>query len=316
LAQFKYRMEGLESEWHEDTGSDRTARYAQLPYGNFTFRVIAANREGVWNEVGASIPVIVVPPFWRTTWFMSLAFLAFVAAGFGTHRVRLGVIERERARQEAFARQLIDSQETDRKRIASDLHDGVSQTLVVIRNWAQIGEPSLPEDSAGRKRMGDIGRAAAQALGEVREVVQDLVPYHLERVGLAEAIREAAVRVADASSLAITCTCADLTGALSTEMSLRLFRVAQDGLNNVVKHSGAHEAWIEITRDSAVVRLTIRDNGKGFLPESIKPTVATDGFGLVGMAERAKMMGGEMAIDSAPGKGTTITITVPMFMTP
>ncbi len=310
LASFRYRMEGLEEEWHDDTGSDRTARYAQLPYGNFTFRVIAANREGVWNEAGASIPVIVVPPFWRTTWFMSLAFLSFVAAGFGTHRVRLGVIEKERARQEAFARQLLDSQETDRRRIASELHDGVSQTLVVMRNWARRGGEPLSEEAAAR-RLDKIEGAAAQALGEVREVVQDLVPYHLERVGLAEAIRDAAQRVADATSIAITCACADLTGALTSETSLRLFRVAQEGLNNVVKHSGAREAWLEITRDSAHVRLTLRDNGKGFVPGSTTPTVATGGFGLVGMAERAKMMGGEMTIDSAPGKGTTIIITVP-----
>lgn len=311
LASFRYRMEGLESEWHEDTGADRTARYAQLPYGHFTFRVIAANRDGVWNEVGASIPVVVVPPFWRTTWFMSLAFLAFVGAGFGTHRFRLGVIERRRALQEAFARQLIDSQETDRKRIASDLHDGVSQTLVVIRNWAQIGEPSLPEDSAGRKRMGDIGRAAAQALGEVREVVQDLVPYHLDRTGLVDAIRDAAARVADASGIPIACRLTELDGCLSMDTSLRLFRVVQEGLNNVVKHSGATSAELDMTRDDTRVRLTIRDNGRGFDSTAVTPATPGHGFGLVGMSERARLMGAEIAIASTPGNGTSITISVP-----
>ena len=311
LAQFRYRMEGLEPDWHDDAGSDHTARYAQMPYGHFTFRVIAANREGVWNETGASIPVVVVPPFWRTTWFMSLAFLAFVGAGFGTHRLRLGVIERRRALQEAFARQLIDSQETDRKRIASDLHDGVSQTLVVIRNWAQIGEPSLPEDSAGRKRMGDIGRAAAQALGEVREVVQDLVPYHLDRQGLVESIRDAAARVADASGVQITCRLAEIHQRLSPATTLKLFRVVQEGLNNVVKHSGATSASIDLVLESAHVMLTIRDNGKGFVKDNVTPTAAGDGFGLMGMSERTRMMGGEMTIDSAPGRGTTITIVVP-----
>lgn len=310
LAQFRYRMEGLDLDW-VDAGADRTARYARLPFGTFRFRVMAANRDGIWNEHGAAITIVVVPPFWRTTWFMSLAFLAFVAAGFGTHRVRLGVIEKERARQEAFARQLIDSQETDRKRIASDLHDGVSQTLVVIRNWAQIGEPSLPEDSAGRKRMGDIGRAAAQALGEVREVVQDLVPYHLERMGLAQAVREAAERVADASGIAITCRLDEVGDRLKADVALRLFRVVQEGLNNIVKHSAATSASLELVLEPTQVRVRIQDNGKGFVPASVTPSVAGDGFGLVGMTERAKMMGGEMTIDSAPGKGTTITITVP-----
>jgi signal transduction histidine kinase/ligand-binding sensor domain-containing protein len=311
LAQFKYRMEGLETEWNMTTGPGRVARYAKLPFGNFRFHVIAANRDGVWNEEGASIPVDVIPPFWRTTWFMWLMTGMVMATGFGAHRVRLRVLERKQAVQQAFARQLIDSQETDRKRIASELHDGVSQTLVVIRNWSQTSGQSLPEDSPARKRLGDISAAASQALGEVREVVQDLVPYHLERVGLSEAIREAATRVADSSGIPITCTCPDLAGALSPEMSLRLFRVAQEALNNIVKHSRAASASVEITREPRGVRLAIRDNGKGFDPAAVTPTTAGDGFGLVGMSERVRMMGGDINIVSAPGHGTTITILVP-----
>jgi signal transduction histidine kinase/ligand-binding sensor domain-containing protein len=310
LAQFKYKMEGLDPDWI-DAGTDRTARYARLPFGDFRFRVIAANRDGVWNEEGASIAVTVVPPFWRTAWFTWLMAGMVLSAGLVTHRVRLGVIDKERARQEAFARQLIDSQETDRKRIASDLHDGVSQTLVVIRNWSQMSGQSLPEDSAARKRLGDISHAAGQALGEVREVVQDLVPYHLDRLGLVEAIRDAASRVADASGIPITCSLADVNGQLSTDSALRLFRVLQEGLNNVVKHSRATHASVEMTRDSTAVQLAILDNGKGFDPKAVNPASAGHGFGLVGMAERTRMMGGKILVDSVPGQGTSITISVP-----
>jgi signal transduction histidine kinase len=98
---------------------------------------------------------------------------------------------------------------------------------------------------------------------------------------------------------------------LSTETALRLFRVLQEGLNNVVKHSGATSALVELTLEPSHVRLTICDNGKGFAPGSVTPTVAGHGFGLVGMQERARMMGGELTIDSEPGHGTTITIVVP-----
>jgi signal transduction histidine kinase len=298
LAQFKFMMEGLETDWN-DAGTDRTARYARLPYGDFRFRVIAANREGVWNETGAGIDIVVIPPFWRTTWFMWLMIAAVGVAAYGGHRWRLAGIERKQAVQQAFARQLIDSQETDRKRIASELHDGVSQTLVVIRNWA-----------AGR-RIGDIAEAASQALGEVRNVVHDLLPLHLERMGLVEAMRDAATRVGDASGIAITCRFDKVDNQLSTETALRLFRVAQEGLNNVVKHSGATTASLDVTLEPAHVRLTIQDNGKGFEPRDISPTSAGDGFGLVGMAERARMMGGDLTITSAPGRGTTIIIIVP-----
>jgi len=314
-ARFKYRMEGLDADWVE-AGTDRTARYADLPFGTFTFRVIAANRDGVWNEDGASIEIAVIPPFYRTPWFMTLMVVVAATATYGGHRRRLAGIQRKQEVQQAFARQLIDSQELDRKRIASELHDGVSQTLVVIRNWARIGAPSAPDDSAAGKRLGDIAEAASQALGEVRHVVHDLLPLHLERMGFVEAVRDAAARVSDASGIAITCRFDAVDRELSTETALRLFRVAQEGLNNVVKHSGATTASIDVTLEPAHVRLTIEDNGKGFDPGDVSPTSAGDGFGLVGMAERARMMGGDLTITSAPGRGTTIMISVPRIAAP
>lgn len=309
-ARFRYQMEGLDADWVE-AGSDRSARYANLPYGTFHFRVIAANRDGVWNDVGARLTIAVIPPFYRTTWFALLMSGLAAAAAFGGHRWRLDALERKQAVQQAFARQLIDSQEADRKRIAADLHDGVSQTLVVIRNWARMSAPLATQDEPAAKRMGDIAEAASQALGEVRGVVQDLLPYQLERVGLVESMRETAARVADASGIAITCDLAAVDGRLSPGTQLRLFRVAQEGLNNVVKHSGARAASLEMIGRPAHVQLIIRDNGKGFVPGAVTPTAAGDGFGLVGMAERCRMMGGDLRVDSAPGKGTVITIAVP-----
>lgn len=300
-ARFRYRMEGLDADWVE-AGTDRTARYADLPYGTFTFRVIAANRDGVWNEEGAAVTIVVVPPFYRTTWFLALILALAATTAYGGHRWRLADLERKQAVQQAFARQLIDSQELDRKRIAAELHDGVSQTLVVIRNWANIGAPT---------RLADIADAASQALGEVRNVVHDLLPLHLERMGFVEAVRDAATRVSDASGIPITCRLDVVDPQLSTETALRLFRVAQEGLNNVVKHSGATSASIDVTLEPAHVRLTIADNGKGFEPGDISPTSAGDGFGLVGMAERARMMGGNLTVTSSPGRGTTIMISVP-----
>jgi len=313
LARFRYRMEGLDPDWVE-AGTDRTARYAALPFGTFTFRVIAANRDGVWNEEGTAVTIVVVPPFYRTTWFLSLMVAFAATTAYGGHRWRLAGIERKQAVQQAFARQLIDSQELDRKRIASELHDGVSQTLVVIRNWARMGAPSAPDDSPAGKRLGDIAEAASQALGEVRNVVHDLLPLHLERMGLVEAMRDAATRVADASGIAITCTLADVDRHVPPEIALKLFRVAQEGLNNVVKHSRATKASIEVTLEPAQIRVTILDNGRGFDPGEISPTSAGDGFGLVGIAERTRMMGGDLTIESAPGRGTTITIIVPRFL--
>ncbi len=92
---------------------------------------------------------------------------------------------------------------------------------------------------------------------------------------------------------------------------MKLFRIVQEGLNNVVKHSGATSASIDLTLDTAQVRLTIRDNGRGFVTDTVTPAVTGDGFGLMGMSERTRMMGGAMTLESAPGHGTTVTIVVP-----
>jgi signal transduction histidine kinase/ligand-binding sensor domain-containing protein len=314
LARFRYRMEGLDADWVE-AGTDRTARYADLPYGTFTFRVIAANRDGVWNEEGASIEIAVIPPFYRTPWFMTLMVVVAATATYGGHRRRLAGIQRKQEVQQAFARQLIDSQETDRRRIAAELHDGVSQTLVVMKNWARFGEQAIADESPVKKKLVDIADAASQALGEVRDVVHDLVPYHLERQGLGESIRDAATRVGDAAGVVVDCRLDTIDGQLSPESALRLFRVCQEGLNNVVKHSGATTLWVELTREATSVRLTIRDDGKGFEPGAAVPTTKGGGFGLMGMTERARMMGGDLTVVSAPGKGTTVTIVVPCTTT-
>src|SRR5205085_2849877 len=99
-----------------------------------TFRIMAANSDGVWNTEGASITVKVIPPFWRTTWFLLLATLCLVALAVFFYRRRILQLERGRRAQETFSRQLIESQENERKRIAGELHDSIGQNLLVIKN--------------------------------------------------------------------------------------------------------------------------------------------------------------------------------------
>jgi signal transduction histidine kinase/ligand-binding sensor domain-containing protein len=313
LARYKYRMEGLDPDW-VDAGSDRNARYAQLPYGTFQFRVAAANRDGVWNDNGASVTIVVVRPFYRTSWFTALVIVALAATGFGVHRWRLGLLRAQQEQQEAFSRQLIDSQEIDRRRIASGLHDGLSQSLIVIRNWALLGERALPADHATKTRLTEIAKTASDALGEVRTVVEDLVPYHLERVGLADPVREMAARIGDATGLRITCAIADLGDRIPVDAQIGLFRVIQEALNNIVKHAGASDVAIDVTMDESRLRATIRDDGRGFTPGRPAAPAASSrgGFGLFGMSERIRMIGGRLTIDSAQGRGTTIDIELPI----
>ena len=135
LIRFRYKLEGLDHDWVE-AGTRRTAYYPHVPPGAYTFHVIAANSDGVWNTEGKQLQVIVLPPFYRTWWFRTLAAIGLAGLATFAWRYRIVQLERARAAQQAFSRQLISSQESERKRIAAELHDSLGQRLVVIKNLA------------------------------------------------------------------------------------------------------------------------------------------------------------------------------------
>ena len=310
LTRFRYRIEGLDTHW-TDAGPSRTAHFAQLPYGTFTFRVIAANRDGVWNQQGAAIRIVVIPPFWRTQWFAALISMGVAAVALGVHRARIAHVRRQEALRAAFSRQLIDTQEGDRRRIAAGLHDGLSQSLIVIKNWAFLGKKALPGDHAATQRLGEIEATAAQALEELRDVVHDLAPHNLERLGLAQSIVEMVDKIQGVSGIHFKCRVAELNGHMAKPVQINLYRIVQEAINNVVKHSGAARAWIEMDQDGRLLRVAVRDDGRGF-DKGTGPEPGSGGFGLFGMAERLRMIGGRLAIDSAPGRGTSIMIELPL----
>ncbi|MFA5911574.1 MAG: two-component regulator propeller domain-containing protein [Vicinamibacterales bacterium] len=315
-SRFRYMMEGLDQDW-TDAGTERSARYAQLPYGNFYFRVIAANRDGVWNTEGARIAVVVVPPFWRTQWFFALMVIAAAAAAFAGHTWRMKLIRREQDRQKAFSRQLIELQEAERTRIAAGLHDGLQQSLLVIRNWALLAQNAQPSEPAVAQRLREIDGVAAQALNDVRDIVEDLTPHQLERLGLAASVAEMVDTVAASCAIKFECRTTDVAGRLPAAAELTLFRIIQEAVTNLVKHSNARSATVTLEADASVVRVRVQDDGDGFEPgEMAARRGGAGGFGLFGMSERIAMIGGRLAIESAPGKGTVVAAEVPMAGSP
>ena len=311
---FKYKLEGADHDWVE-AGARRTAYYSHVSPGEYTFKVLAANADGVWNLTGASLRITIVPPFWRTWWFITLVALGVVGAVVGIWKYRVGQLQGVQIAQAAFARRLIASQEAERKRIAGELHDSLGQSLVIIRNWALLGASQLENKSPAREELDEINTIASRAINEVREIAYNLGPYHLERLGFENSIRDMASRVAQASGIAIATELDALDGALSSETQMSLYRVAQEALNNVVKHSRATETRIALKRETAGVRLTVADNGQGFDPQTPKASetlgASRPGFGLNGMAERVRLLGGALTIRSAPEQGTTVEALLP-----
>jgi signal transduction histidine kinase len=182
---FKYRLEGLDSDW-VDAGARRTAYYSHLPPGEYVFHVIAGNGDGVWNNQGKTLPIRVLAPFYETRWFEMLVLLTLGAIVAMSWRYRVSQLQRAQAVQQAFSRQLIASQEAERKRIAAEMHDSLGQRLVVIKNLAYLllraKKGSLADDSDAQT-ITEISDEASSAIAETREISYNLRPFQLDRQG-------------------------------------------------------------------------------------------------------------------------------------
>jgi signal transduction histidine kinase/ligand-binding sensor domain-containing protein len=307
---FKYKLEGLDTDW-VDAGTRRVAYYSHVAPGAYTFRVIAANRDGVWNLQGASVQLRIIPPFWKTWWFFSLVLAGFAGVVLLGYKLRVRQLEKARRAQEAFSQQLISSQESERKRIAAELHDSLGQHLLIIKNSALLGLHSLHQQDHGKEQLDDISATASQAIEEVREISYNLRPYQLDDLGLTKAIEFIVAKVAGSSEIRFASQLDPIDNLFTPEAEINIYRIVQECLNNIVKHSRASAATIRIERQVRKVDITIQDNGRGFNPEkTAKAEPKGGGFGLKGISERARMLGATYVIHSAAGQGTTITLNL------
>jgi len=303
---FKYKLEGLDTDW-VDAGTRRVAYFPYLPPGTYTFHVIAANSDGFWNTGGARVNVIVRAPFWRQSWFWLLCSVAVISIAAIAIGSRLAHLKRKQLEREAFSRRLIESQEAERKRLAGELHDSLAQILMIVKNWALLGLNSLTDDNPSREHLTEISENTSLAINEVREISRNLRPRQLERLGLTSTIEQLVRQVRSSTDIEFITETDNIDGLLSKESEINLYRVLQECLNNILKHSAATTAWLSIKRTTHGAQIICRDNGKGFDPLAIS---ATSGMGVIGMAERVRMLGGRYTMESAPGKGVTISVTI------
>jgi signal transduction histidine kinase/ligand-binding sensor domain-containing protein len=303
--QFRYRLEGYDDAW-VSAGVAREVTYTRLPAGSYQFRVSAGNKDGVWNTAGAVLGVVVVPPWWQNWWFRGLAIAGLVGIVFGAYELRICQHKKARTMQELFARRLIESQEQERKRVAAELHDSLGQSLQVIKGRAQLGLNRTANSSESAKQFEEISTAASEAIQEVRTISHALRPAELDQLGLAKAI-EWMVEKTNATSTTRFAYEGVGGDGLTPQMEISIYRIAQEGINNVLKHAHATEAILQLQREGGVVRFSLLDNGRGLVK-----SVRSDGRGLLGIAERVRLLGGKFDIQSAPGRGTRLTVTIPI----
>ena len=308
---FRYRLEGLDEHWTE-AGTRRAAYYPYLPPGRYTFRVIAGNSDNVWNEQGAAIEIVVLPPFYRTSWFVGLTIVGFAVIVFALYQRRVAELKREQIAQQEFSRRLIVSQESERRRIAAELHDSLGQHLLIIKNRAALGEQVAPAPSQAREQFDEITASAAKAIGEVRAIAYNLRPLNLERLGLTAVLEEMIEDVSGAVDIQFSVDIEPLDNLFSPEDEISFYRIIQESVSNIVKHSRATKANIEIWREGVDLHATVRDNGRGFDPGVVTNGGGPHGLGLTSISERVRMLGGTYTINSIPQQGTTLDIKVPI----
>ena len=306
---FKYKLEGLDDEW-VDAGTRRQAYFSHVRPGEYTFRVIAANSDNIWNETGAALNIVVLPPFYSTWWFMMAAVAAVCIVAGLLVRQRLRQIDLKHAEELAFSRRLIDSQEQERKRFAAEMHDGLGQSLVMIKNRARLSLKQSGEPDVVTDHLENISATASHAINEAREIAFNLRPHLLDRLGLTKTIESMLDKVFTAGEIDYEADIDAIDGVLEKNSEILLYRIVQEGSSNIVKHARAAHAHVEIKRLSGGLRVKIADNGAGFDAGDHDAVLQRRSFGLVGISERTRLLGGRLNIESRPGEGTTLTIVI------
>jgi signal transduction histidine kinase len=294
---FRFQLEGHDPGWQE-AGTRRQAFYTNLPPGNYRFRVLACNNDGVWNESGAALSFAIAPAWYQTRSFLLLSGGVLLLLLWGLYQLRI--------RQLAAAMGArLDERLGERTRLARELHDTLLQTIQASK---MVADDALDE-SAGPERMRHalklLSTWLAQAVGEGREALNALRNSTTQRndlgQGLQRATEDAAIRGAMQVEFFVHGEAREMHPIVRDEV----YRIGYEAIRNAGAHSKGSRLEVELSY-AQDLSLRVSDNGRG-----IDPNASTKGrFGLVGMRERAERIGGRLTLSSSPG-GTEVTLIVP-----
>ena len=216
-------------------------------------------------------------------------------------------VAREQKARAEYTLQLIASQEAERERIAGELHDSLGQNLSVIKNQAQLLLLRNETPPEARAPLEAISDTTSVAIADLRRISQDLHPYQLDHLGLTGALDALVESAGSASGIAFRKRFEPVDDAFSREAAASLYRIVQEAINNILKYSGAQNFGVTLERDLREALLVIEDDGQGF-----NVSEARAGMGLKNMAERARILGGRLKLDSSPGRGVRIELAIPV----
>lgn len=296
---YRYILEGFDKQWTE-AGSRRSAYYTNLPPRHYRFRVQAAGEDGIWNEAGADVAFVIQPPFYRTLWFLGLATLLLVGLIFAIYRMRVRSI-----------RSQFDAVLAERNRIAREIHDTLAQGFVGVSVQLELTAHLLAQSQVieASQQVNRTRELVREGLADARRSIWDLRAANTQEtlpVRLTQLVEQSAT-----DRLKTDISIGGTYRVLAPSFENEVLRITQEALANVVRHSGATHARVDLRYHPSELVLAISDNGTGFQAED--PTLTERGhFGVQGMRERATQIGGTLAVESSSERGTTVTLRAPL----
>lgn len=306
---FRYMLDGYDTQWQEP-GTRRTAFYNDLKPGKYTFRVIASNNSGLWNDEGASLEFSIAPAYYQTNLFRLMCVAIFVALFWCLYLLRL-----RQMRQEFNI--ALEARVNERTRIARELHDTLLQSLhgLMLKFQAACNMlPHRPEDA--RQTLERAISETEQAIVESRDAIQDLRSPPVSEGNLASLLEAAGEELAATEgenkvSPGFRVIVEGEPLKLSPNLQDEVFRITHEVLRNAFRHAGAHQIEVEIRYDKSQLRLRIRDDGEGIDPKVLEESQRPGHWGLPGVRERAQRIGSQLSFWSQAGAGTEVELTIP-----
>lgn len=309
LNNYSYMLEGIDKHWNH-VGKVRTASYSNLPAGEYTFIVKGQNSDGVWNEQGAKVKIVILPPWWRTWWAYTLYVMLTIIVLFSGFRFETNRREmRHRAvvaelQAKTLQAQKEAEQEQMRSRIAGDLHDEIGGNLSSIVLLGETLERHLKPTGKEKKRLREIRSIAKATADAMRDIVWFVNPMNDDMDKLFARMRQTANTMLEGIYLNIDIHReSNLNWEGDLNFRRNVFLLFKEALQNVLCHSQATKVCIVIHQNKQLFHLEIKDNGIGFETTSSFP-----GNGLKNFKRRAKEMGAQLTITSKPGEGTTVLL--------
>jgi signal transduction histidine kinase/ligand-binding sensor domain-containing protein len=303
--QFKYQLVGHDDTWN-NAGTRRAAFYNDLPPGQYLFKVIASNSEGVWNNEGALLSFEIPPIFYQTRWFQVLCLIVALSLIYLLYLARIKQIA-------AQIRGRLLAKNAERERIARELHDTLLQSTQGLVLRFQAATKQLPADNAVRASLELVLQRANEVMTEGRDRVQDLRTADTLSRNLVQSLSSVGEQLASEYKLAFRVVLEGRPQDLKPSLLEEAYAIGREALLNAFTHAQARLVELQVIYSEGDFRLRCRDDGRG-LDTNLLTAGRPGHFGLTGMRERAQRIGAELAIWSLPNAGTELELKVPALL--